>query len=271
MLRRAILICSLLVPLFRITAQHPEPQSGQPTGTVSAIALKAKGQFPRHYVQALRAKGEFPGWANYACFDPDPRLESSYFLLVAYSLKPVNPAAATLGVVKGVTYQEYIREMPLNRPPTIEEVQQQLANAKVGDKTSALIFNMLNAGIQASENLKHTAEANREMLGDTFEGFLAFARAPNIYWPLQKYMNAAQAGGAPNEKTGHHTNPFPTLTKKQFEDELGFVLYELAPGTNQFLPYDPRGQTTIAEVLNMPHTSAGCVFSRPSYAGSPKE
>jgi hypothetical protein len=251
----------------------------EPKPTVSAVDLKAKGQFPKTYVHALKAKGEFPGWANYACFDPDPRLESSYFLLVAYSLKPVAPSAAKLGVEKGVTYQEYIGEMPLNRPPTIEELQQQMANKKAGEGISVELFNMLNASLQARDNLKYTAVANKDTLKDDFETTLVLTRDPPLFWAIQKYTNAAPAGWVFPTASMRHSfkRCSPTIEECQFKDDwleqdvnhaglkLGFVLYELAPGTNVFHTHDPDGQATIAEDLIMQPTSDGLFFTFSSY------
>lgn len=227
----------------------------EPHPTISAIDLKAEGQFPNFYVRALRVKGDIPGWANYVCFDPDPHLDSSYFLLVAYSPKPVSADASKLGVVKGVTYQEYIGDTPVNLPPSIDELQKEMSAIKAGDGIPVTLFNLLNAVLQARDNFGNTAVADKALLGSDFEKTLASVKDPHIVWTVQKYTNAMQAGGL-----------LPRIDESQLEkDSLGFVLYEVSPGANAFHTAD-SSETSSAEDLIMQPTNDGLFFTFSPYA-----
>jgi tetratricopeptide (TPR) repeat protein len=171
----------------------------------------------------VQASGEFPRWANYVCFDPNPLLRTSYFLLVAYSPKPVEAHAARAGVVKSATYQEYMGTQPWNEPPASSQVEEAFAGIKAGDRISAPMFNAMNAAVQAVGNYKALlgAEALAKMM--KLPGALQF------FWIRQKYANAYQAGGP------LHLPSTQAQLQAWFEGgQLGRLLYETAPGSDIF-------------------------------------
>ena len=221
----------------------PEQASaGAPTKTSPPEA--AGDAFPGNYVQTLRATGELPGWANYVCFDANPQLRTSYFLLVGYSPKPAEADAEQAGFVKGITYQEYLGANPLNVPPTSGEVSQALGGLQVGKSVSPPIYNALNAEIQAIKNGK--------ALGVDTESILKQPGGRQYFWISQKYMNATQVG----DRYGVE------LDRTRFQGaELGAVLYETMPRSNVFRTKTvDKQESPLSASLVMQPSSGGLHF-----------
>jgi len=192
-------------------------------------------------VWVLKAKGELPGWANLICYEPSI---ADYFLLVAYSPKPVYAKAEKFGVVKGITYQEYggRTPTPLNVPPKNEDVLKALANWKAGDSVPASVAIEVVAWITAVDNAKHTTETVRAVLSDdgkkvpNFEDSIRQPGMLRAVWVEQKYLNGVEAGG-------DLSTPLKRMEQNQGGSDLGHVIYEKTPGSNIFFA-ESGGHTT---------------------------
>lgn len=212
--------CVAAAPPVPSTPDAADRPDKQVAGTEpSVLELRAENKFPSFYVDELKKRKELPHWANYACFDTNPIMNSSYFILVAYNSGPLPENLRKFGVVKGVTYQEYLGSTLLNKFPTAEEAMDEFKASKVSLKA----LDLLNAQIQALMNIKNTlrAQASAAKAGEDVPGYDAFLEkvGPIALYIAHKYLNGPVTPP---------TQPFDDT------DEMGIILYESEVGEGLF-------------------------------------
>jgi hypothetical protein len=159
-------------------------------------------------------------------------------LLLAYSPKGADAAAVKAGIVKAVTFQEYLETQPMNAPAKTTEVAQALRGMKSGDKISESIIENANQEALAIENVK-LAAGLREI---DFENLIKTPGIAAYLYFLQKYANTHKPG-----------NPFGIrLAETDLQGaELGTILYETVPQSNVFRTKDIESDKEVQNIASI--------------------